>query len=267
MIKEFTRFFDYLLINLIFLVILSSCTINSIKFDTNKIYKDVKDIKQVNDNYSDYEDEFEDSYESEPVAIYDPLESFNRKCFKFNDKFYFWVLKPAASNYGYYVPEPIRLSIRNFFFNIETPIRAANSILQIKPYFCFSEISRFTINTTIGFLGFFDSASKLTNLKPANEDFGQTMGKYKIGNGMYIVFPFLGPSSIRDFTGSFVDAFLDPISYIDSFAIGAGIKSIDIINKTSLKIGEYESLKQAAFEPYDALKDGYVQMRNKMISE
>ena len=262
MIKIKNRAILVFFINVV-LILLIGCTIKPTKHNNlNTLLISL----ESNADQEDYEDEY-DSYEEEQVAIYDPLESLNRIMFKFNDKFYFWTLKPVAEKYKKFVPEIVRLGFHNFFNNCETPVRFVNAGLQIKPGAAGSELSRFIINTSIGFLGFIDTASKLTNLKPAHEDFGQTLGKYQVGNGLYLVLPFLGPSSLRDLAGNTLDSFLTPLSYVEPIPLNIGIKGLFVVNNTSFKIGEYEALKQAAFEPYDALKDAYVQMRTKMISK
>jgi len=198
----------------------------------------------------------------------DPLEPVNRVFFYFNDKFYFWLLKPIATGYKAVVPEPLRINVRNFFSNLTTPIRAANCLFQGKLDAFGTELARFTVNTTIGLAGFMDIAREAVKLEEQDEDLGQTFGFYGIGNGLYINWPILGPSTVRDTIGSAGDFFLNPVNYLpDTLKRWAWIRGLDAVNKTSLTLGEYESLKRAALDPYVALRDAYLQFRRNQIKE
>ena len=186
----------------------------------------------------------------------------------FNDKFYFWLLKPAAQGYKTVVPEVARISVNNFFFNLEFPTRFVNFLLQADLRGSAIELGRFGVNTTIGIAGFFDPASgKVFNLPKQDTDLGLTLASYRIGQGFYIDWPILGPSSPRDTLGMAGDYFLDPISYVPSWYVSIGIRAYEDVNAASLAIGDYESLKEAAIDPYVALKDAYVQYRQKGIGE
>ncbi|MDO8283042.1 MAG: VacJ family lipoprotein [Thermodesulfovibrionia bacterium] len=218
----------------------------------------------------DYLDEAEDSGEDKELAkISDPLEPVNRVFFHFNDKLYFWVLKPVAKGYSKVVPEPARISVRNFFNNLTTPVRLVNNILQFKFNSAGTEIKRFGINTTVGVLGLFDPAKKNLDLKMQDEDLGQTFGVWwNAGPGFYIVWPILGPSSLRDTVGLAGDTFLDPVTYVTPFAYdGLAIRSGDKVNRVSLVIGDYEEIKKDAIDPYSAIKDIYHQYRESKIDK
>ncbi len=201
-----------------------------------------------------------------PIA--DPLELINRFFFHVNDRLYFGVLKPVASVYKAIVPQPARVSARNFFSNVATPVRVANCLLQLNFKGVGNETTRFLLNTTIGLAGLFDPAKKRFNIKKQEEDFGQTLGFYRIGPVFYINVPIFGPSSLRDTVGSLADGFLDPLNYlVTSVPANLGIKAYDRVNRTSLTIGEYEDLKEAALDPYIALRDAYHQFRQEKIKE
>jgi phospholipid-binding lipoprotein MlaA len=202
----------------------------------------------------------------EEVAIADPIEPLNRAMFQFNDKLYFWVLKPVARGYNFVVPEPARISVRNFFSNVKTPIRFVNSLLQGKFRGASSEIARLMLNSTIGLGGLFDVAKSHFDLDASDEDFGQTLGFYGMGGMMYIVWPILGPSTVRDSVGMAGDSFLNPISYIP-FPESLGVKTYEQINKTSLELGTYEDIIAASVEPYIGVRDGFIQHRKKQISK
>jgi len=195
------------------------------------------------------------------AAIRDQLEPVNRAIFVFNDKAYFWVMKPVARGYRAVVPEGARVSVGNFFSNLLTPIRFANNLLQGKFKDSGSELLRFTINSTIGMAGLFDVAKNDFHLERRNEDLGRTLGVYGLGHGVYIVLPLLGPSSLRDTAGLAGDAFLDPVNYLNSLALIAAVRTLRTENDVSLRIGEYEDLKKMSIDPYSALRDAYVQYR------
>jgi len=200
--------------------------------------------------------------------IADPLESLNRPFFHFNDKLYFWVLKPVASGYKAIVPEDMRLGVRNFFSNLTTPLRLINCLLQANLKGAGSETVRFLLNTTFGLAGFLDPAKKEFNIEKREEDFGQTLGVWGIGPGFFINWPILGPSSLRDTFGFIGDIFLDPRNYlVTSIPVNLAVRSYDQVNETSLSLGEYEDFKEAAVDPYIALKDAYHQYRLNKIRE
>jgi phospholipid-binding lipoprotein MlaA len=201
----------------------------------------------------------------EEVTIADPIEPVNRAMFQFNDKFYFWVLKPVARGYNAVVPEPVRISVKNFFRNVEMPIRFVNSLLQGKFKGAGTELARFGINTTIGVAGFFDVAKSKFDLNPYDKDFGQTLGFYGMGGLMYIVWPILGPSTVRDTIGLVGDTFLNPVSYISPIEAAIGVRAYEQINKTSLELGTYEDMKAAFLEPYIGIRDAYIQHRKELI--
>jgi phospholipid-binding lipoprotein MlaA len=206
----------------------------------------------------------------EPVSmIPDPLEPINRAFFHFNDKFYFWALKPVATGYKTIIPEDGRIGVRNFFSNMTTPVRLANCLLQANVKCAGIETARFFLNTTIGFAGFFDPAKKGFNLKKQDKDFGQTLGIWGIGPAFYINWPIFGPSSLRDTVGYVGDLALDPRTYLPVrlLMVDIGSQGLDKVNDTSLRIGEYEDLKKSAIDPYIALKDAYHQYRQNKIKE
>jgi phospholipid-binding lipoprotein MlaA len=186
--------------------------------------------------------------------------------FTFNDKLYFWVLKPVAQGYKAVVPETARVSVSNFFHNLGMPIRFVSSLLQGKIKSAGIEIARFGINTLAGTGGLFDPAKEY-NLLRQDEDLGQALGKYGMGNVFYIVWPFLGPSSVRDSIGTFGDGFLNPVNYVSPVEASLGIHTYDRVNRTSLHIGEYEDLKESSIDIYIAVRDAYIQNRNYKVKE
>lgn len=226
-------------------------------------------VKSETKNVDDYGDieVLEKVSEEATGEIADPLEPFNRAMYHFNDKLYFWVLKPVAQGYRKVVPEDARVSVSNFFANLAFPIRFVNCLLQANFEGAAAELGRFTVNTLWGIGGFLDPASSTDiNLSKQDEDFGQTLGAYGLGQGFFINWPLLGPSSPRDTVGLIGDAFLTPSTYLSPWYAGAGTRVYDRVNDTSLKIGDYESLKEAAIDPYVAIRDAYVQYRLKKVN-
>ena len=200
------------------------------------------------------------------IVIADPIEPWNRAMFAFNDKFYFWVAKPLAKGYSAIVPEWGRVRVKNIFQNITMPVRFVNNLLQLKIRGAGTELLRFVFNTTAGVGGMFDVAKNI-DLKAPEEDLGQTLGVYGIGNGFYIVWPVLGFSTLRDSVGTVGDYFLDPVSYITPTEPQIGVRAFDYTNETSLHIGDYEDMKESALDPYISFRSAYIQYRKNKIKE
>ena len=222
------------------------------------------------DEYDDdeYDDDDEYAEEEDVELIPDPFIEMNTGLYHFNDKMYFWLLKPVARGYRYIIPQELRQAIVNVFYNIRFPVRFINCLLQGKVRKSGAEFGQFFINTTAGFLGLANVAANYPELQPAKEDLGQTFAVWGFDNGAYLTLPFLGPSSLRDGLGRLGDIFLDPIWWVPvdiwtSIAIRAG----EAVNETSLRIGEYEALKEAAIDPYVMIRNAYVQNRIKLIAE
>jgi len=210
---------------------------------------------------------FGEETEEEVVQIADPLSPWNRAMFHFNDKLYFWVLKPVTRGYRAVIPTPVRSGVKNFFYNLTAPIRMVSCILQGKGRAASAELTRFLINSTVGVLGFGNPAKRWPELNPSEEDLGQTLATYGIGNGFYIVWPILGPSTLRDSVGMIGDWFLNPVSYVDPIEAYLEIRAVETVNQTSFRIGDYESLKEAAIDPYVSFRNAYIQYRKKKVEE
>lgn len=209
--------------------------------------------------------------ELEATFVKDPIQPYNRAIHTFNDKFYFYAVKPMTKGYDKVVPEKAQLCVRNFFSNIKMPVRFFNCLFQGKFKGAGTEGLRFLINSTIGGVGFTDPAKKYFDLEKQDEDFGQTLGHYKMGNSIFIEWPFIGPSSVRDTIGFIGDMALNPL-VIASFAVtpfvttGSGI--YNEFNEIALEKGEmYETIIGSAIDPYIAVQDSYIQNRNKKIRE
>ena len=221
-----------------------------------------------------------DSYGDEDAglrAVADPIEGFNRAMFVFNDKLYYWALKPVASGYRAVLPTEVRVSVKDFFFNLLGPVRFFNCLFQGKWRSAEGEFCRFAVNTTAGCLGLFNVVRDNPSFNPPEEDFGQTLGYYAVGNGFYIIWPLFGPSTLRDTVGSIGDWALNPVSFMQLVNVDAGeltsgttnvaAYGVRVVNDTSFRIGDYEALKNAALDPYEAFRNGYIQNRLSKIAQ
>lgn len=200
-------------------------------------------------------------------TIADPIEPVNRAFFHFNDKLYFWVFKPVATGYKTIIPEDGRVGVRNFFSNFTTPVRLVNCLLQARLKGAGNETARFFINTTLGIAGVLDLAKKAFKIEKQEADFGQTLGVWGMGPVLYIHWPILGPSTLRETVGYVGDTLLDVRTYLPSrfLIINVSAWALDKVNETSLTLGEYESLKNAALDPYIAVREAYFQYRQNKI--
>lgn len=204
--------------------------------------------------------------EEETIIISDPLEPINRFFFQFNDKMYFWVVKPVGTVYKTFIPTGVRTGIKNAFNNLRAPIRLVSCLVQGRFSAASTEVERFVINSTLGVGGYFDIAKTHFDIEPHNEDFGQALGARGVDEGIYINWPILGPSTARDSVGLAVDFFLDPLLYMPTdIPTQVSIRAGSYTNDTSLRIGEYEDLKKASVDPYIAVKDAYIQHRRELI--
>jgi phospholipid-binding lipoprotein MlaA len=227
-------------------------------------------VISASDDFSEIEDELElleEELAEEMIVIADPLEPVNRIMFGVNDILYFWVAKPVLQVYTGIMPEPARVGIRNFFNNVSTPVRFVNCLLQGKNEGANTELRRFAINTTVGVLGFGDPALDEHGLKPVREDLGQTLAVFGFDDGIYIVWPIFGPSTVRDSVGMVGDQFLNPLRYVDPREVSIGASIVKGVNAGSFQIGKYEDFKEEAFEPYVAMRELYIQYRHKQIQE
>lgn len=210
--------------------------------------------------------ELESGPAAQPIDVYDPLEPVNRVFFQFNDRLYFWVLKPVAKGYKTVVPHTARTGVDNFFDNLQMPVRVVNCTLQGDLEGTSIELTRFLINSTWGVAGFMDPARNHCQIKPRPEDTGQTFGRYGAGSGFFINWPVLGPSNVRDSAGRVGDMLLNPLTYLrDPAGLRYAMRGTERINSTSLQLGEYEEFKKGALDAYISLRNAYEQYRRSAI--
>jgi phospholipid-binding lipoprotein MlaA len=151
------------------------------------------------------------------VDVYDPWEPMNRRIYNFNTHFDRYVFLPVVRGYEFITPDVVEDSVSNFFSNIGEIENFINSALQLKPRATATAFFRFAMNSTFGVLGLFDPATDLMGTPEWDEDFGQTLGHYGVGDGPFVVLPILGPSNARDTTGLVADGLMfsaiDPLNF------------------------------------------------------
>ena len=208
-----------------------------------------------------------DEYEEKSVSstVPDPLYRYNKIMFHFNDKLYYWGIKPVATGYKKAVPDDVRQCVKIFFTNVLFPVRFVNSLFQGKVKPAGEELAIFAVNTTVGCLGLGRPAQDEFDLQISKEDFGQTLGSYSFKQGFYVIWPVLGPSTLRDTIGRAGDYFLNPLNCLEGTEVVYGAKILDKVNAASFRIGEYEALKQGAVDPYTSLKNVYIQHRAEAV--
>jgi len=194
----------------------------------------------------------------------DPLEKLNRSIYNVNVAFDKHLFKPVAKAYKKITPEPIDTSITNFFGNLEDISNATNNLLQFKVGDALKDTERFIFNSTFGLAGLFDIATEM-GLKKHREDFGQTLAKWGVGSGPYVMLPFFGPSTLRDASAKFsVDFILDPTIYPDEKYALFTLKNLD---KRADLLSEEEALKDLSDDQYIALRDAWLQRREYLIND
>jgi phospholipid-binding lipoprotein MlaA len=194
----------------------------------------------------------------------DPLEPINRSIYKFNDTVDKAVIKPVARGYQAVMPTVGRIMISNFFSNLDDVVVTANDLLQFKLVQGFSDGMRFFVNSTIGVFGLIDVAS-IGDLKKHNEDFGQTLGKWGVGNGPYLVLPILGPSTLRDTAGDYLDTIPDPIYQIGYMRTRNQVYATKKINRRAELLDQEKVLDEAMIDPYEFVRDAYLLHRLSQV--
>lgn len=191
----------------------------------------------------------------------DPIEGLNRAVLKFNTNLDNALFKPVAKGYRAIAPAPVDKGISNFFGNIDDVVTVVNGLLQFKFRQGGSDFVRVLLNSTIGILGLIDVASNM-GFEKHDEDFGQTLGRWGVGTGPYLVLPVLGPSTLRDATGNFVDNIsFDPIYKVNHIPTRNTLLVTEAIDKRADLLGASNVLEKAALDRYDFLKESYFQKR------
>ena len=194
----------------------------------------------------------------------DPLEPFNRGIYRFNDAVDKAVLKPVAKGYSAAMPAFGKTMVSNFFSNLDDVVVTANDLLQFKLAQGLSDGTRFLVNSTIGVFGLFDVAST-AGLKKHYEDFGQTLGKWGVGNGPFIVIPILGPSTLRDGIGLYVDTYPNPTYQIEHIRTRNQLYLTNGINRRAALLDQEKILDEAMIDRYEFIRDSYLQYRKNQV--
>lgn len=195
----------------------------------------------------------------------DPLESYNRAMFAFNDAVDKAVFKPVAQAYQAVLPDPVIASVGNFFSNINDVAVLINDLLQFKFHQAAMDSSRIVFNTTFGIVGLFDVASRM-ELPKHTEDFGQTLGYWGVGEGYYVVLPLLGPSTIRDTVGLAGDFMISPIDWAtDSDTVEWSLWGLNLINRRAGLLRVERAFADAQIDPYSFRRSAYLQMRRNLV--
>ncbi|MBD3895883.1 VacJ family lipoprotein [Halomonas sp. ML-15] len=193
----------------------------------------------------------------------DPWEGFNRRVFVFNDALDRAILRPVARGYDTVAPQPVQTGVSNFFSNLGEPRTALNSLLQGKPGNAGIATARFLINTTVGIGGLWDFATHM-EITGRDEDFGQTLGAWGVGEGPYVMLPFLGPSTVRDTAGLPLDWYAYPVNHIDDVALRNSLRVVQVVD-TRAGLLDLEDLISG--DRYSFIRDSYLQQRRYEVSD
>ena len=197
----------------------------------------------------------------------DPLESFNRAIYKFNDVADGAVIKPISKGYKNIAPTFIVKGVNNFFNNIRDVVTVINELLQGKIEYAANDTGRILVNSTIGLLGFVDVHS-MNGGERRKEDFGQTLGYWGVGQGAYLVLPFVGPSTTRDAVGFVTDTLaFDPISYINNVRGRNQVRLLQFIDARTELLNASAIMDEASLDPYAFQRDAYLQYREALVQD
>jgi phospholipid-binding lipoprotein MlaA len=198
----------------------------------------------------------------------DPWEGFNEKMFSFNrDIFDRFVLKPIATGWDFIFPDPVQRGIHNVFDNLAVVRRVVNNSLQLKFAGAGTELARFTINSTIGLVGFFDVAKDAFGIDQRDEDTGQTFGVWGMGPGPYLVLPLLPPLTVRDGVGYALDAAMTPYVYFIPWWGNLAATSTNGVNERSLNLDRFERVAESTVDLYGAVRNAYLQRRAAAVKQ
>lgn len=194
----------------------------------------------------------------------DPWEKWNRKVFAFNEDLDVAIVKPVATAYSNVVPQPVRSGVDNFFGNFADAWSSVNNFLQGKFALGFQDMMRFGTNTVFGLFGVMDVASEM-GIDHQYEDFGQTLGTWGVGAGAYVVWPLLGPSTVRESLALPLDRGASPALIFHDGASKYSITALQIVNTRSNLLGATRVLDDIALDKYTFVRDGYLQRRRSLV--
>lgn len=196
----------------------------------------------------------------------DPLEPFNRSITKFNDAVDEAVLKPVATAYQEVTPSLVRRGVGNFFSNLGDLWSSVNAALQLRPREATENLARFNLNTVFGLGGLLDIASE-AGIPRTRIDFGQTMGRWGMPSGPYVVLPLLGPSSVRDTAGLVVDTSVDLLNEVTSVSARNSLYGLRVVHTRAGLLRASTVLEEAALDKYSFTRDLYLNRRQRQIDD
>ena len=244
----------------------SHFTIPHVVSDNTELNKDIKIFYEYIDAFYTLPDKQQPTNIFHDPEIWDPIECYNRVMFSFNIYTAKWIIQPLAMVYSFVIPNYVRRGIRRMDGNIQMPGRLVNSLLQAKFKRAGIEVTRFGINTTIGILGFYDSADIWFGMEPRINNFGQTFAYWGIGKGFYLVLPIQGNTCLRNGIGLVGDYFTNPITYIPPFIfwnwISWGIKLGLAFNNMTLDLEDFLRVCQSSLDPYETMKTVWAILEN-----
>lgn len=194
----------------------------------------------------------------------DPIEGFNRAVFAFNDAIDSVAIKPVAKGYSAVIPDPVQRGVSNFFGNIADVFVGVNNVLQGKVVEGAGDFGRVLVNSTIGILGVMDVASDM-GIEKHDEDFGQTFGRWGVGNGPYVVLPIFGPRTLRDTAGFVLDIKADPVGEINDVATKNSLQVVRLVDARAGGLSADKVIDAAALDRYSYVRDAYLQRRRSLI--
>lgn len=227
---------------------------------------DANDHASIASSLDDDDSYLDEVYETQLIP--DPLEGWNRTMFYVNDGLIHFVARPVSGAYTAVTPQAFRDGLGNFFTNLLFPVRFANDLLQGKGTAAGQEFGKFIINTTVGLGGFINIAAKTHPELAAldNEDFGQTLGVWGLGEGIYLYWPLVGPSSARDTVGLAGDWAADPLTWLNPWWASWTVKGVRTVNDLEGILDVYDNVTKSAVEPYTAVRDAFVQYRRAKVA-
>jgi phospholipid-binding lipoprotein MlaA len=194
----------------------------------------------------------------------DPYENFNRKVFVFNQVLDQALVKPVSKGYSNYVPEFIQTTVGNFFGNLADVWTAVNNFLQAKPREGMQDTGRVLVNTVFGVAGLADVATKL-GFPKHKEDFGQTLGKWGVQPGPYVMLPVFGPSTMRDAVAKPLDLYADPVNLSTSFDVEYSLRAIRLVDDRARLLPTTDMIEKVALDPYQFVRDAHFQQREARV--
>jgi phospholipid-binding lipoprotein MlaA len=194
----------------------------------------------------------------------DPFEQMNRGIYQFNDAVDKSIFQPVAEAYRAMVPTVVRQGVSNFFANLNDVINALNNLLQGKVSAAANDFGRIVINTVAGIGGLRDVATP-AGLEKHDEDFGQTLGRWGFDDGPFLMLPLFGPSNYRDALGRLADLYIDPITYVRPKWARNVTWGIKFVQRRSELLDASQILETAALDPYEFIRDAYIQRRRNMV--